>query len=694
MTEANHSEKEGMNGPVDSASAIHQLNKLDLSATNLSSPSSTLRSRQKSSNPKPKPTEKDLMDLAQKLDMRIPEELKHLYLDALSSIHDAAETTMQEEDYYPRPDRELYPRFNIRFADEDELRRGWAWKADVVKNYSVANARLKEDDSTAVDGSSSNKQQTKGETQNGKTKAPPAVVTKDLDEDVTGPHQTSRLPRSDVDADPSSLHPTANEATAPIEKKSSSGGEDGKAIDNQRKAEGQGEKLLLEGKTVVLKDMIMLADVPCLFGSETGGEYISEMDATCVTRILDSGGHIKGKANCESWAIHWTSSSAPKAIIENPVAKGFSAGGSSSGCAALVGSGEIDMGIGGDQSGSIRVPAAHSGIVGMRPTYGLVPTTGVISIEAEKDIIGPMSRSVYENALLLEAIAGPDWIDLRQADRPMPNPLPKYSSLLLKARERIEKEGLKGVKIGLLKEGFSAIGKDMNIETVVRKAADKFKEMGATVVEVSCPSHFGLSQANTIVTTVGATGAMHGRAIGTKQLKLGGFWEGILPFNQERYSQLDHILKLEIISAEYVSRYFPTAYDRAMNLLRKMSGEVDAVLDEVDVLLMPTCVQPPPRNIKKEAGVEQLIKAGSSSSVNTNPFSATGHPSMSLPVGWSPPAEEDIHQESDRDIRLPVGMLMVGAKYDEMTLLKLGDAWERRFGGYPIVEKGIGSTDA
>jgi amidase len=151
---------------------------------------------------------------------------------------------------------------------------------------------------------------------------------------------------------------------------------------------------------------------------------------------------------------------------------------------------------------------------------------------------GPMTRSVYDNALLLEAIAGPDWIDLRQADRPMPNPIPKYSSLLLKARERIDKEGLKGVKIGLLKEGFSAIGKDMNIETVVRQAADKFREMGATVVEVSCPSHFGLSQANTIVTTVGATGAMHGRAIGTKQLKLGGFWEGILPFNQERYSQV------------------------------------------------------------------------------------------------------------------------------------------------------------
>lgn len=189
-------------------------------------------------------------------------------------------------DYYPRPDRELYPRSNIRFADEDELRRGWAWKADVVKNYSVAKARLKEDDSTAVDGSSSNsnKQEINGKDQEGKVKEPPEVVSKDADEDVTGPHQTSRLPRSDVDADPSSLHPTANEATAPVDKKkSSSDGEDGKAIDNERKAQGQGEKLLLEGKTVVLKDMIMLADVPCLFGSETGGEYVCEYH---LARIL------------------------------------------------------------------------------------------------------------------------------------------------------------------------------------------------------------------------------------------------------------------------------------------------------------------------------------------------------------------------------------------------------------------------
>jgi hypothetical protein len=190
-------------------------------------------------------------------------------------------------DYYPRPDRKLYPRKNIRFADADELRRGWAWRAEVVKDYSVANARQKEDDSSAADGVGANRSEGKTEAsaQEEEAKDGPTVVSKGAHEDVTKPHQVARLPRSDVDADPGSMRPIANQATAPIDKKTPSSpasgnpddkGTEGKAIDNERKAQGEGDKLLLEGKTVVLKDMIMLADVPCLFGSETGGEYVCE----------------------------------------------------------------------------------------------------------------------------------------------------------------------------------------------------------------------------------------------------------------------------------------------------------------------------------------------------------------------------------------------------------------------------------
>lgn len=195
-------------------------------------------------------------------------------------------------DYYPRPDRKLYPRKNIRFADEDELRRGWAWRAEVIKDYSVANARQKEDDSSAADGRQANSSKGKAQASAQEEEDGPTVVSKGAHEDVTRPHQIARLPRSDVDADPASMRPIANEATAPIEKKtatSSSSGKgqaDGKAIDNERKQRGEGDKLLLEGKTVVLKDMIMLADVPCLFGSETGGEYVCE--SRCEVSLTDA----------------------------------------------------------------------------------------------------------------------------------------------------------------------------------------------------------------------------------------------------------------------------------------------------------------------------------------------------------------------------------------------------------------------
>lgn len=202
----------------------------------------------------------------------------------ISCLPDCLAKPCLTPDYYPRPDRKLYPRSDIRFADEDELRRGWAWRAEVVKDYSVANARRKEDDSSAVEGVHANRSEGKEEARKqDEDKESPTVVSKGAHEDMTGPHQVSRLPRSDVDADPGSMRPTANEATAPTDKKRPStgnddrpDGKDGKAIDNERKAHGEGEKLLLEGKTVVLKDMIMLADVPCLFGSETGGEYVCE----------------------------------------------------------------------------------------------------------------------------------------------------------------------------------------------------------------------------------------------------------------------------------------------------------------------------------------------------------------------------------------------------------------------------------
>ena len=157
----------------------------------------------------------------------------------------------------------------------------------------------------------------------------------------------------------------------------------------------------------------MLAGVPMMNGAATLEGYVPEIDATVVTRILDAGGTILGKAHCESFCLSGGSHTNATGPVHNPHKMGYSAGGSSSGSAVLVALGEVDMAIGGDQGGSIRMPASFCGIYGMKPTHGLVPYTGIMPIEIYVDHTGPMTANVADNALLLEVIAGPDGYDPR-----------------------------------------------------------------------------------------------------------------------------------------------------------------------------------------------------------------------------------------------------------------------------------------
>src|SRR5262249_54354172 len=146
-------------------------------------------------------------------------------------------------------------------------------------------------------------------------------------------------------------------------------------------------------------------------GASTLEGYIPDTDASIVTRILDAGGTIIGKTNCEFFCFSSGSHTCAAGPVHNPHKMGHSAGGSSSGSAVVLATGEADMAIGADQGGSIRIPSALSGIYGMKATFGLVPYTGVMPVEFTLDHTGPMTRNVRDNALLLEVIAGPDGLD-------------------------------------------------------------------------------------------------------------------------------------------------------------------------------------------------------------------------------------------------------------------------------------------
>src|SRR3984893_5415245 len=160
----------------------------------------------------------------------------------------------------------------------------------------------------------------------------------------------------------------------------------------------------LAGKTIALKDNVSLAGVPMMNGASTLEGYTPDTDATIVTRILDAGGTIVGKVHCEYFCFSGGSHTCAAGAVHNPRKMGYSAGGSSSGSAVVVVTGEADMAIGGDQGGSIRIPSSFSGIYGMKGTHGLVPRTRVMPIELTLDHTGPMTKTVRGHGLMREGV--------------------------------------------------------------------------------------------------------------------------------------------------------------------------------------------------------------------------------------------------------------------------------------------------
>src|ERR1700744_6561598 len=209
----------------------------------------------------------------------------------------------------------------------------------------------------------------------------------------------------------------------------------------------------LSGRRIALKDNVCLAGVPMMIGADVLEGYVPDVDATIVDRILDAGGEITGKAVCEYYCVSGGSHTSSTGPVQNPRAPGYTTGGSSSGSGALVAAGDVDMAIGGYQAGSIRIPASFCGIVGLKPTSGLVPYTGIGPLEMTIDACGPMTMNVSDNALLLEVIAGPDGIDSRQRGVPAG----RYTEAL--------DDGVQGLRIGVLKEGFGLHNSEPDVDT-------------------------------------------------------------------------------------------------------------------------------------------------------------------------------------------------------------------------------------
>src|SRR3974390_66172 len=202
------------------------------------------------------------------------------------------------------------------------------------------------------------------------------------------------------------------------------------------------------------------------YGASTMEGYVPEIDATVVTRILDAGGTIAGKTVCEYFCFSGGSHTSASGPVHNPHRMGYSAGGSSSGSGVVVSLGEVPMALGGDQGGSIRIPASFCGIYGLKPTHGLVPYSGIMPIELTLDHTGPMTATVEDTALLLEVLAGPDGLDPRQ-----------YGAVAKPFREALGRGGA-GLRIAVVEEGFGHPHSLPQVDAIVREAADRFKALG------------------------------------------------------------------------------------------------------------------------------------------------------------------------------------------------------------------------
>jgi amidase len=414
----------------------------------------------------------------------------------------------------------------------------------------------------------------------------------------------------------------------------------------------------LSGKKIAVKDNICVAGVPMMNGSRVLEGYVPDVDATVVTRILDAGGAIVGKAACEDLCFSAGSHTCATGPIRNPHNPEHSTGGSSGGSAALVAAGEVEMALGGDQGGSIRTPSGWCGVYGLKPTWGLVPMTGGMPISYSVDHCGPICDSVENVARLLAVIAGPDPHD------------PRTINARVGDFEGALGQSAKGLKIGVLKEGFAhPTGNPLTAETdaKVRAALARLEKAGAAIEEVSIPMHYDAPHIWTGVILEGAAEMM------LKGYAMGNNWMGYYTTSlQEAFARgwrarpddVSETVKLVLLLGEYMHRNYHNRYhSKAQNLRVVARQAYDEALRRYDMLAMPTLPFPATKIPPADCSREDYVDLALNMQQNTCPFDVTGHPAFTVPCGMVG--------------GLPVGMMLVGKHFDEATLIRAGHAFER-----------------
>jgi amidase len=417
---------------------------------------------------------------------------------------------------------------------------------------------------------------------------------------------------------------------------------------------------ILSGQRIAIKDSVAVAGVPLTCGSAILQGFVPRYDATVTDRILRAGAEIVCVTNMDDLAFSAGGESSWYGPTRNPFDHERSAGGSSSGSAAALWYDDVDLAVGCDQGGSIRIPASWCGVVGLKPTHSLVPYTRIAGIDQTFDHCGPMARTAEGAALLLQAIAGKDPGDPRQRDVPDAD----YTGAVERAAD-----GLRGLRIGVVAEGFSeGVGAEPATCDAVRACVEQLAGLGAEVREQSLPEHLqaggiafaGFVEGMTALMTSGGNG------IGWS----GRYWEELAPAIvkglREHANELSPQVKVTLAVGRHLREHLGGAlYARAENLKPWLRTAYDRGLADADVLLFPTT---PFRafRLDDELRTSERVLRGWANLANTYPTDMSGHPAISLPLAQAE--------------GLPVGVMLVGRPFDDARLLAIAATCERALG--------------
>ncbi|KAJ5737829.1 uncharacterized protein N7483_002954 [Penicillium malachiteum] len=459
---------------------------------------------------------------------------------------------------------------------------------------------------------------------------------------------------------------------------------------------------LLQGKTIAIKDNISIGGLPTTVGTFTellckdGQLPVSPIDASVVSRVLLAGATIKGSSTCENYCLSPLGYGSATGPVHNPRLVGFTTGGSSSGSAALVSAntlqdqetklGEtVDIAIGGDQAGSIRIPASYCGVYGMKPTHGLVPYTGAVPLAPMIDHLGPMAGSLDDIASLLQVMAGYDGIDPRMTpESPLRHQVPNYSKILEGFRTRTLEKGEfigSGLKIGILAESFDILGLSEQVHNTVLDSARRFfAAAGAEVIDISVPMHRISSLIWTAATRMSASET-------ACQGKTGGFLSFLPPHIQARWPPDQEMYELltgtnpsalnVMLSGPFLQEKFgPSVEAKAHRKVFELRAAYDEAFTQVDILVTPCAPTVAMGHPKMQGDAEgprstvmEKVSLAVGVTTNTAPFNATGHPAMNVPCGFG----QDPNQP---EVDLPIGMQLVGRRWEEAMILKAATVFE------------------